>query len=143
MFTRLLCVSIAVPNIEEALPAFTEKLGLKLMGEIRHGVRGYGLRYVELGDGNHNFLELVDSPQPGPVQKFLERRGPGVYQIRLETDNLYETAKSLREQGVEVILAPPEGGGPPPTEPDPEISLAFVHPRSSYGVLIELFPPSQ
>lgn len=140
MFKRLLCVSIAVPNIEEALPAYTQGLGLKLMGDIHPGERGYGLRIAELGDGEHVFLELLDSPEPGPVQRFLERRGPGIYQLRLETENLYETINALGERGVEVILPQPAGGGPPPAQPDPDISIAFVHPRSTSGVLIEMYP---
>ena len=141
MFKRLLCVSIAVPNIEEALPAYTEGLGLKLMGDIHPGERGYGLRIAELGDGEHVLLELLDSPEPGPVQRFLEKRGPGIYQFRLETDNLRETIKDIQSRDVAVIMPQPVGGGPPITEPNPDIALAFVHPRSTSGVLIEMYPP--
>lgn len=140
MFTRLTCASIAVPKIEDALPVYTEGLGLQLMGDIHPGQRGYGLRIADLGNGQQVFMELLDSPGPGPIQRFLERRGPGVYQLRLETANLYETVKALRSRGVEVILAQPVGGGPAPTEPDPDISLAFIHPRSTFGVLFELVP---
>ena len=141
MFRRLLCVSIAVENIEEALPQYTDGLGLKLMGNIHPGERGYGLRIAELGDGENVILELLDSPGDGPVKRFVEKHGPGVYQFRLETDNLYNTVNELQSRGVGVVMPQPVGGGAPTTEPDSNIALAFVHPRSTSGVLIEMYPP--
>lgn len=140
-FKRLLCVSIAVNKIEDSLPQYTEGLGLKLMGDIHEGERGYGLRIAELGDGNNVILELLDSPGPGPVRDFLEKRGEGIYQMRLETDGLYETAKELQSRGVKLVMPQPVGGGARIAEPDPDMSIAFVHPQSTSGVLIEMYPP--
>lgn len=140
-FKKLLCVSIAVENIEEALPQYTEGLGLKLMGDIHPGERGYGLRIAELGDGENVLLELLDSPEPGPIRNFLDRRGPGIYQLRLETDGLYRTINELRSRDVRVIMPQPVGGGEPIKEPNEDISIAFVHPSSTSGVLIEMYPP--
>lgn len=138
MFKRLVCASIAVKNIEDSLPAYTEGMGLKLMGEIHSGKRGYGLRIADLGNGDQIFLELLDSPGDGPVKQFLDRNGEGIYQIRLETDNLYETVKELQRRGMKVIMPQPVGGGEPLTEPTPDIDLAFIHPRSTSGVLVEM-----
>lgn len=140
-FKKLLCVSIAVESIEESLPQYTDGLGLKLMGEIHPGERGYGLRIAELGDGENVLLELLDSPQPGPIRTFLDRHGPGIFQLRLQTDGLYDTIKGLQSRDVRVILPQPVGGGDPIKEPDKDISIAFVHPASTSGVLIEMYPP--
>ncbi len=137
MFHRLVAASIAVPKIEDALPVYTEGLGLKLMA-MNPGRRGYGLRLAALGDGESSFLELLDSPEDGPVSRFLARNGPGVYQLRLESENLYETVLQLQKNGVEIVFGQPVGGGPRYTEATPDIELAFVHPRASSGVLIEL-----
>lgn len=141
MFKGLICASIAVNSIEKSLPAYTEGMGLKLMSDIYPGKRGYGLRVAELGDGERMFLELLDAPGEGPVRRFLETRGEGLYQIRLETDNLYEAVKELQRRDMEVILPQPVGGGEPIREPTPDISIAFIHPRSTSGVLVELYPP--
>jgi methylmalonyl-CoA epimerase len=143
MFRGLICASIAVNSIEESLPAYTEGMGLKLMGEIYPGKRGYGLRVAELGDGKTPYLELLDAPGEGPVRRFLETRGQGLYQIRLETDDLYETIKELQGRGIQVILPQPVGGGAPINEPGRDISIAFIHPRSTSGVLVELYPPQR
>ncbi|MPZ23460.1 MAG: hypothetical protein GEU28_07930 [Dehalococcoidia bacterium] len=138
MFTRLACVSVAVPRIEDALADYTEGLGLDLIGEIHQGKRGYGLRFANIGRDGQTFIELLDAEGDGPVRRFLDREGSGVYQIRLETDNLRETVKGLKERGVEVIIAQPVGGGSAPDELTPDTNLAFVHPKSTSGVLIEL-----
>ena len=140
-FRKFICVSIAVESIEESLPQYTEGLGLKLMGEIHPGERGYGLRIAELGDGENVLLELLDSPEPGPIRNFLNKRGPGIFQLRLETDGLYKTIKELKSREVRVILPQPIGGGEPITVPDEDVSIAFVHPASTSGVLIEMYPP--
>jgi hypothetical protein len=133
-----MCASIAVNKIEDSLPAYTEGMGLKLMGDIHPGKRGYGLRIADLGDGNSVFLELLDGPSDGPVKRFVERNGEGIYQIRLATDNLYETVKELQRRGMRVILPQPVGGGEPITEPTPDMELAFIHPSSTSGVLVEM-----
>jgi catechol 2,3-dioxygenase-like lactoylglutathione lyase family enzyme len=140
-FKRLLCVTIAVNKIEDSLPQYTEGLGLKLMGDLHEGELGYGLRIAELGDGENVLLELLDSPGPGPVRDFLERHGEGIYQFRLETDGLYETTKELLSRGVKLVMPQPAGGGDPIPEPEPDMPLAFVHPKSTSGVLIEMYPP--
>lgn len=140
-FKKLICVSIAVESIDESLPQYTDGLGLKLMGEIHPGERGYGLRIAELGDGENVILELLDSPEPGPIRNFLDRHGPGIYQLRLQTDGLYNTIKELQSRDVRVVLPQPIGGGDPIKEPDEDISIAFVHPASTSGVLIEMYPP--
>lgn len=138
MFKGLVCISIAVKSIEESLPAFRDGLGLEVIGSIQRGKRGYGLRFVELGRDGKAFLELVDSPGDGPVKRFLDKRGEGFYQLRLGTDNVYDTVKELQGRGVNVILPQPVDGGDRMSEATPDIDLAFVHPSSAGGVLIEL-----
>jgi hypothetical protein len=109
-----------------------------MIGGIQEGKRGYGLRFVELGQAGVAFLELLDSPGDGPVKRFLEKEGEGVYQLRLETDDLYGAVKELQSRGIRVILPQPVGGGDKITEPSPDIELAFIHPSSVSGVLVEL-----
>lgn len=138
MFKGLVCASIAVNKIEDSLPAYTDGMGLKLMGDIHPGKRGYGLRIADLGDGESVFIELLDAPGDGPVKRFLDRNGEGIFQIRFETENLFDTVKELQSRGMKVILPQPVGGGDPITEPTPDMELAFIHPASTSGVLIEM-----
>ncbi|HUF53777.1 MAG TPA: VOC family protein [Dehalococcoidia bacterium] len=141
-FRRLLCAAVAVNSLDESLPRYTEGLGLKLH-RIHQGERGYGIRVAELGDGETPMLELIESPGDGPVRRFLEKHGEGLYQIRLETDGLYDTIKELEGRGVRTVMPQPKGGGERIAQPEEDITLAFVHPSSTSGVLIEMYPPEE
>jgi catechol 2,3-dioxygenase-like lactoylglutathione lyase family enzyme len=131
LFNGLACVSIAVESIREALPAYTEGLGLTVGSEIRTSPRGFGLRWIELGDGQTNFLELLEpAGSESLVAKFLARPGrSSVYQVRLSVKDLDLTLSTLEARGVRVIRSPQVPGHP---------RLGWIHPVSTHGVLFEL-----
>jgi methylmalonyl-CoA/ethylmalonyl-CoA epimerase len=138
-FSSIACASIAVPSIERALQAYRDGLGLDVVGGLRVSPRNFGLRWVELGRagaslGDGPFIELLEpTGEGGPVDRFLERTGPGVYQLRLVVDDLPATVAELRGRSMNVIL-----GEQPPGEP----RAAWIHPRSTHGVLFELMEPA-
>jgi methylmalonyl-CoA epimerase len=128
-FDGLACVSVAVPSIADALPAYTEGLGLEVTHDVVESER-FPLRWVELGAGGRTFLELLEpTGDDGPVRRFLDRRGPGVYQVRLFVDDLDEALRELEGRGVRVIRGDDVPGQP---------RIGFVHPASTHGVLFEV-----
>ncbi|WP_069814155.1 VOC family protein [Streptomyces sp. TP-A0874] len=130
-FTRLACASIAVPSIADALPSFTDGLGMRIHGEVRTSRRGYGLRWVELGNDNGPMIELIEpTGDGGPVRKFLDRPGSSrIYQIRFYTDDLDHTLNEAARRGVRVLRGPDVEGEP---------RLGFIHPAGTGGALIEV-----
>lgn len=129
-FESIACVSIAVPSIEEALPAYTEGLGLEPTSDVVTSQRTFALRWIELGANGRTFLELLEPTDvDSPVQRFLNRRGSGVYQVRFIVEDLERTLEELEGRGVRVIR-----GENVPDEP----RIGFIHPASTHGVLFEL-----
>lgn len=122
------CVSIAVPSIAEALPAYTQGLGLELIGE--HDSKRFDLRWAELGRDGRVMIELLEpTSEASQIRRFLDRRGPGVYQVRFHVGDLDDALAELEAGGMRVIR-----GADVPGEP----RLGFVHPASTHGVLFEL-----
>lgn len=135
LFNGLACVSIAVKNIQEALPAYTDGLGLEVTRDIQASPRGFGLRWIELGAGDKTFLELLEPTAAGsPVEKFLAQGGrSSVYQVRLAVPDLERALSSLAARGVRVIRSRTVPGHP---------QLGWIHPASTHGVLFELMERS-
>jgi len=127
-FDGIACVSIAVPSIAEALPAYTDGLGLEL--NLERDSQRFDLRWAELGRDGKTFIELLE-PTSGdsPIQRFLDRRGPGVYQVRFRVDDLDEALATLEAAGMRVLRGAEVAGEP---------RIGFVHPASTHGVLFEL-----
>lgn len=122
-------VAIAVPRIENALPFFRDTLGLA-PGPI-HELPDQHVRATFLGDARQR-LELIE-PLDGEsgVAKFVAERGrPTLHHVCYVVDELAAALERMARDGVELIDAKPRRGV--------EGLVAFVHPRSSGGVLIEL-----
>lgn len=122
-------VAIAVSSIDETLPA----LRLLTQGEAspRERVESQGVDVVFLGTGEGR-LELVEPlTADSPVARFLERRGPGLHHLAYRVADLAATLRELEAAGVELIDREPREGAHGRL-------VAFIHPRSAGGVLIEL-----
>ena len=122
-------VAIAVPRIEDALPFFRETLGLA-GGEIRE-IPDQRVRVIFIGDGGQR-IELVQPlDAESGVGRFVAERGrPTLHHICYVVDDLNGTLARLARDGVELIDRAPRRGA--------EGDVAFVHPRASGGVLVEL-----
>lgn len=122
-------VAIAVPRLEDALPFYRDTLGL-VVGPI-HDVRDQRVRAVFLGDARQR-LELIQ-PTDGEsgVGRFVAERGkPTLHHVCYVVDDLAATLSVLEHDGVELIDRAPRRGVAG--------LVAFIHPRASGGVLIEL-----
>ncbi|MFM8392850.1 MAG: methylmalonyl-CoA epimerase [Acidobacteriota bacterium] len=122
-------LGLAVSSIDEALRFWRDALGLELK-EVET-VPDQGVRVAMLPVGESR-VELLEALQPdSPVGKFLERRGPGLHHLCLEVTDLPATLGRLRNAGIRLIDEEPRPGAG-------GALVAFVHPASTGGVLLEL-----
>ncbi|HEX6940124.1 MAG TPA: methylmalonyl-CoA epimerase [Longimicrobiales bacterium] len=122
-------VAIAVASIEEALPTF--ELLTEAGGSPRERVESQGVDVVFVGTGIGR-LELLEPISPdSPVARHLEKRGPGLHHLAYRVRDLEATLARLAAAGVRLIDERPRPGAHGRL-------VAFLHPRSTGGVLIEL-----
>ena len=122
-------LGIAVADLEEAVRALRDGLGLPVIAEEE--VPEQKVRVVKL-DAGGSHLELLESTDPeGPIGKFLSARGPGIHHVSLRVTDLERTLGELASRGVRLIDRNPRVGAEGKR-------IAFVHPKATAGVLIEL-----
>lgn len=122
-------IGIAVDNIDETLSFYRDQLGLTLGGIEEVPEQKVKVAFMQLGESR---LELLESTDPdGPVAKFIEKRGQGIQHIAIGVDNIEETLETLKAKGAMLIDEKPRigAGG---------AKIAFVHPKSTRGVLLEI-----
>lgn len=125
-------VAIAVHSIDEALPSFEAVSGAS--GSHRERVASQGVEVCFLGEGAGK-LELLQPLGPDtPVGRFLERRGSGLHHIAYRVTGIDSTLESLAAAGFELIDRVARSGAQ-------GHRVAFIHPRSTGGTLIELVEP--
>jgi methylmalonyl-CoA/ethylmalonyl-CoA epimerase len=122
-------VGIAVHSLDDSLPLFESITSGKGYGRER--VESQGVEVVFIGDGPGR-LELLAPLRPdSPVAKHLEKRGPGMHHLCYEVADLVAALEAHREAGAQLIDQAPRAGAH-------GHQVAFLHPRSTGGVLIEL-----
>lgn len=120
-------IGIAVKDLGEAKSFYEESLGLKIdheetMGEMR-------IAFVPVGEVN---VELIQSTtKDGVIAKFIAKRGEGIHHIAYEVEDLDGTLELLKGQGVKLVDEKPRPGAH-------GTRVAFLHPKTSNGVLTEL-----
>jgi len=130
MVVKIDHIAIAVQNLEEALRVYKDVLGLELKGEEEVPEQGVRVAFLPVGDTRLELLEPL-SPE-SPVAKFLEKRGEGIHHICLEVEDLEKTLAELASKGIKLIDEKPRLGAH-------GRKMAFVHPKSLHGVLLELY----
>jgi methylmalonyl-CoA epimerase len=122
-------LGVAVPDLSEALRLYRDLLGLTLLETETVESDGVKVAILELGGGH---LELLEPTGPGsPVARFLEKRGPGIHHVALAVKDCAAAIGVLDAAGARMLdTAPRPGAGGK--------RIAFVHPRSAGGVLLEL-----
>jgi methylmalonyl-CoA epimerase len=126
---RINHIGLATESIAEALRVFGEGLGLAVSGGEDVPVDKVRVVFAPVGESRFEFLEPVGDY--GPVQKFLEKRGPGIHHICLEVEDLRGMLAHLEALGVELIDREPRPGAH-------GTMVAFIHPKAANGVLVEL-----
>lgn len=122
-------IAVAVPNLEEALAFYQSALGLTCIGiEL---VEEQGVRVAKLDAGNTHIELLEPLSAESPVGKFLAQKGPGLHHICMGVEDIKCELSNLKSAQVRLIDQEPKigAGG---------AKIAFVHPKASGGVLLEL-----
>ena len=122
-------LGIAVKSIEEAKKLFHDILGLEFEGTETVQEQKVTTAFFPVGESE---VELLESTDPdGPIARYLEKRGEGIQHIAFRVDNLEEALARLKDKGIRLIDEKPRRGAG-------GAKIAFLHPKSTHGVLIEL-----
>lgn len=122
-------IGIAVRNLEEMLPYYTETLGCPLMKIEQVDSQKVRVAFIDAGNIKLELLEPTD--ETSPIAKFIEKRGEGIHHVAFGVENIEQRMEELRTAGVQLLSeAPKPGAG--------GAMVAFMHPKSSGGVLYEL-----
>ena len=126
---RINHIGLATPGADAALSFFADGLGLEVQGIDDVESEAVRVSFLPVGESRLELLEPIG--EEGPVQRFLAARGPGIHHICLEVDDLSGMMDRLSAQGVKLLDTEPRRGAH-------GTLVAFVHPRSAGGVLVEL-----
>lgn len=125
-------IGIAVKNLEASVQFYTELLGLTCTGYETIESEQVRVAFLEIGETH---FELLEGTSPdSPISKFIEKKGEGIHHIALKVDNAAERLEFLKEQGITLINEVPKQGAHGNL-------VAFLHPKSTNGVLLELCQP--
>jgi methylmalonyl-CoA/ethylmalonyl-CoA epimerase len=122
-------LGIATKGIDEALKFWADSLGLENVHT--ETVEDQKVRVAMLPVGESRIELLEPTSDDSPISKFLEKRGGGIHHIAVEVDNIVVALERLKSQGARLIDEEPRVGAE-------GCLVAFVHPSSSGGVLLEL-----
>ena len=129
MIKKLDHIGIAVSNLDEALKLYSDVMGLKLTGIEVVEEQKVRVAFLTVGDTE---LELLESTSPdGPIAKFIEAKGQGIQHLAFKVDNVEKAIEEMKAKGMRMIDEKPRYGAG-------GSKIAFMHPKSSNGVLIEL-----
>ena len=129
MFGRIDHVGVAVDDLDEAVALYSERLGMPV--EHRETVEEQGIEAVLLGIGEGHIELLRPLAAETPVGRFLDRNGPGLHHVAYETNDIQSALDAARAAGLRLIDEVPRTG-------IRNSRVAFLHPKSTGGVLTEL-----
>jgi len=122
-------IGVAVSNLEEAIGFYTGVLDLELEGIEVVADQKVRVAFLPIGDTE---IELLESTEPGgPIAKFIEKKGQGIQHIAFRVENIEEALEDMRKKGIRLIDEKPRYGAG-------GAKIAFLHPKSTHGVLVEL-----
>ncbi|MDX9773359.1 MAG: methylmalonyl-CoA epimerase [Bacteroidales bacterium] len=127
--THIEHIGIAVNSIAEALPFYEKVLGLKCYNIEEVADQKVKTAFFMIGQTK---IELLESTDPeGPVGKFIEKRGEGIHHIAFAVEGIEERLREAEQAGIRLIDNTPRAGAE-------GLTIAFLHPKSTFGVLTEL-----
>lgn len=122
-------IGVAVKSLDETLKFYQDMLGLELHGTEVVDEQKVKVAFLPVGDTE---VELLESTDPeGPIAKFIEKKGEGIQHIAFRVPNIEEAIAELMAKGVKMIDEKPRYGAG-------GAKIAFCHPKSTNGVLVEL-----
>lgn len=122
-------IGIAVKNLEETLKFYEQTFGLKSVGTEIVEEQKVKVAFLPIGDTEVELLESTS--EDGAIAKFIAKNGEGIQHIAYRVENVLEAIAEMNEQGIRMIDETPRYGAG-------GAQIAFCHPKSTNGVLIEL-----
>jgi len=127
--THIEHIGIAVKSLEEAIPFYENVLGLKCYNIEEVADQKVRTAFFKIGQTK---IELLESTDPeGPVGKFIEKKGEGIHHMAFAVKGLDKKLEKAESKGVRLIDSKPRKGAE-------GLDIAFLHPKSTFGVLTEL-----
>ena len=127
--THIEHLGIAVKSLDEAIPFYENVLGLKCYAIEEVAEQKVRTAFFKVGSTK---IELLESTDPeGPIGKFIEKKGEGIQHVAFAVEGLQENLNELAEKGILLIDKQPRKGAE-------GLNIAFLHPKSTFGVLTEL-----
>jgi methylmalonyl-CoA/ethylmalonyl-CoA epimerase len=130
MLQRIDHIGIAVENLDETVAFYREVMGLEVSStEVFNGMK---IAFLRVGDSE---LELLEDLTPdGVIARHVAKRGEGIQHVAYRVDNIDQALQDMRAKGIELIDGWPRPGAR-------NARVAFLHPKSTKGVLIEFVEP--
>ena len=122
-------VGMAVKNIDDLSNVFSDILGLECIGSEEVKDQKVITDIYDTGGGKVEFLTPTDPDSP--IARFIDKKGEGIHHVALLVDHLQPALDYLKDQGVHLIDEKPRIGAE-------GLSIAFIHPKSTGGILVEL-----
>ncbi len=122
-------IGIAVNSIETGIRFWKDILGLDFEGSETVEEQKVTTAFFPVGDSEVELLESIDPD--GPIARYLEKKGEGIQHVAFRVDNVEASLKELKEKGIRLIDEKPRKGAG-------GAKIAFLHPKSTNGVLVEL-----
>ncbi len=127
--THIEHIGVAVKSLEESIPFWEKLLGTKCYSIEEVKEQKVRTAFFKIGQSK---VELLESTDPeGPIGKFIEKKGEGIQHIAFAAEGLQENLDELAGKGVQLIDKAPRKGAE-------GLDIAFLHPKSTHGVLLEL-----
>ena len=129
ILTHIEHIGIAVKNLNDSIKFYEEVLGLKCYAVEEVADQKVKTAFFQIGQTK---IELLESTDPeGPIGKFIEKRGEGIHHIAYAAKGLTSSLNDLKDKGIKLIDEKPRKGAE-------GLNIAFLHPKSTFGVLTEL-----
>ncbi len=124
---RIAHLGVAVQDLETAMKFFTDSLPL----EVTHteDFNGMKIAFIPIGDSSVELLQDVSGASA--IKKFVDKNGEGIHHIAYEVDDINEAIAELKAKGIKLIDETPRQGAH-------GMSVAFMHPKATHGILMEL-----
>lgn len=121
-------IGIAVKSLDESIPYYEKVLGLSCYAIEEVSDQKVKTAFFRVGETK---LELLESTDPeGPIAKFIEKRGQGIHHIAFAVNGIEDALSNARDNRIQLIDEKPRRGAE-------GLDIAFLHPRSTFGVLTE------
>jgi len=122
-------IGIAVKSIAEAAKVYENTIGLKVSGYDQVDDQGVRVAMLNIGESRIELLEPTGAESP--IEKFMGKRGEGIHHIAVTVEDIEKTLEQLKAAGIRLVDQTPRPGAH-------NTRVAFIHPSSTHGVLLEL-----